>query len=168
MSAIRHLLAVVLVLLAGHDITALAADIAAAPTPKPTKLQTDELHQALEQAPVPENLKGSWQEAQPVIEPVVSFLACYAGWDAWTHLAKFQVPGFSVSTYYLSAISATRYHDPDKCMSIRHIHSVKQRADGTLTFRVLFYDADSNEEADRTFGMLRQANSSWLFARGGF
>lgn len=166
MSTTRNVLAVVLVLLAGHDITALADDAAA--TPRPTQLQTDELHQALEQAPVPENLKGSWQEAQPVIEPVVSFLACYAGWDAWTHLAQYQVPGFSGSTYYLSAISATRYHDPGKCMSIRHIHSVKQRPDGTLTFRVLFYDMDSNEEADRTFGMLRQANNTWLFARGGF
>lgn len=168
MSATRMVFAVILVLLAGHANTALAADTAAATTPKPTKLQTDQLHQALEQAPVPENLKGSWQEARPAIEPVVSFLACYARWDAWTHLARYQVPGFSGSTYYLSAISATRYHDPGKCMSVRHIHTVKQRPDGTLTFRVLFYDADSNEEADRTFGMLRQANSTWLFARGGF
>jgi hypothetical protein len=163
------MIAAVLVLSTGHAITALAADAtAAAPTPKPTQVQSRELHQVLEQAPVAENLKVSWQEALPAMEPVVSFLACYPGWDAWTHLAAYQVPGFSGSTYYLSAISATRYHDPGKCMSIRHIHSVKQRPDGTLTFRVLFYDVDSNEEADRTFGMLRQANGTWLFARGGF
>jgi hypothetical protein len=147
---------------------ALAAEAATKVAPTPTPAQSAELHQALEQAPVADNLTTFWQEALPAIEPVVSFLACYPGWDAWTHLARYQVPGFSGSTYYLSAISATRYHDPGKCMSIRHIHSVKQRPDGTLTFRVLFYDVDSNEEADRTFGMLRQANGSWLFARGGF
>lgn len=168
MNAAPNTLVIMLVVLGGYGSTALAADASVAPAPRPTQAQSRELHQALEQAPVADNLKGSWQEALPAIEPVVSFLACYPGWDAWKHLAQYQVPGFSDSTYYLSAISATRYHDPGKCMSVRHIHTVKQHPDGTLTFRVLFYDVDSDEEADRTFGMLRQANGTWLFARGGF
>jgi hypothetical protein len=135
---------------------------------QPSPAQAKQLASVLDSADVPAALRPAWKQAQPNITRVLLYLGCYPGWDAWKYLKSYQIPGVTGDTYYLSPMNATRYHDNTQCLTIRRIRSVQQQSDTAFSFRVLFVADDSNESADRTFGMVRQADGSWLFARGGF
>jgi hypothetical protein len=135
---------------------------------QPSPAQAKQLASVLDSAYVPAALRPAWKQAQPNITRVLLYLGCYPGWDAWKYLKSYQIPGVTGDTYYLSPMNATRYHDNTQCLTIRRIRSVQQQSDTAFSFRVLFVADDSNESADRTFGMVRQADGSWLFARGGF
>ncbi|MBE1160811.1 glycoside hydrolase family 31 protein [Dyella acidiphila] len=135
---------------------------------QPTPAQLQQLQMALDGPGVPLPIRPSWNQALPNIARVIMYLSCYPAWDAWNHLHAYQTPGVGSSTYYLSAMNATRYHDRHQCLSVRGIHSVQQASPDSFSFRVLFVADDSQESADRTFGMVRQPDGSWLFARGGF
>jgi alpha-glucosidase len=134
--------------------------------PAPEQLQ--QLKMAIHGPGVPLPVRPSWNEALPTLTKVILYLSCYPNWDAWNHLHAYQVPGVTGTTYYLSAMNATRYHDRHQCLTVRGIHSVSQSSPDAFSFRVLFVADDSKESADRTFGMVRQADGRWLFARGGF
>jgi hypothetical protein len=135
---------------------------------QPSPAQAQQLASVLNSADVPAALRPAWKQAQSNITGVLLYLGCYPGWDAWKYLKNYQIPGVTGDTYYLSPMNATRYHDNTRCLTIRRIRSVQQQSDTAFSFRVLFVADDSNESADRTFGMVRQADGSWLFARGGF
>jgi alpha-glucosidase len=135
---------------------------------KPTLAQIQQLKMALQGPGIPIAIRPSWNQALPTITSVIMYLSCYPSWDAWNHLHAYQTPGVSSTTYYLSAMNATRYHDRHQCLTVQGIHSVEQASPDAFSFRVLFVAQDSHESADRTFGMARQPDGSWLFARGGF
>jgi hypothetical protein len=135
---------------------------------QPTPSQIQQLKTALQGPGIPIPVRPSWSQALPNITSVIMYLSCYPGWDAWNHLHAYQTQGVSSTTYYLSAMNATRYHDRHQCLTVKGIHSVEQASPDAFSFRVLFEAQDSNESADRTFGMVRQPDGTWLFARGGF
>ena len=135
---------------------------------QPSPAQLQQLKMALDGPGVPLPIRPSWNQALPNLSRVIMYLSCYPKWDAWNHLHAYQTPGVSSTTYYLSAMNATRYHDRSQCLTVRGIHSVQQESPDSFSFRVLFVADDSKESADRTFGMVRQPDGSWLFARGGF
>jgi hypothetical protein len=135
---------------------------------QPTAEQLRQLKMAVHGPGVPLPIRPSWNQALPSITQVILYLSCYPSWDAWNHLHAYQVPGITGTTYYLSAMNATRYHDKHQCLTVRGIHSVAQSSADAFSFRVLFVADDSKESADRTFGMVRQPDGRWLFARGGF
>jgi hypothetical protein len=134
---------------------------------QPTAAQRQELAKLLDGPSIPAPVRPIFQQSRESMTEVLLYLSCYPGWDAWKYLGDYQVPGTG-NAYYLAAMNATHYHDRSQCLTIRRISSVQQASADTLSFRVLFVADDSNESADRTFGMVRQPDGRWLFARGGF
>jgi hypothetical protein len=134
---------------------------------QPTASQRQELAKLLDGPSIPAPVRPIFQQSRESMTEVLLYLSCYPGWDAWKYLGDYQVPGTG-NAYYLAAMNATHYHDRSQCLTIRRISSVQQASADTLSFRVLFVADDSNESADRTFGMVRQPDGRWLFARGGF
>ena len=134
---------------------------------QPTAAQRQELAKLLDGPSIPAPMRPIFQQTRESMTRVLLYLSCYPGWDAWKYLGEYQVPGTG-NAYYLAAMNATHYHDRSQCLTIRRIRSVQQTSADAFSFRVLFVADDSNESADRTFGMVRQPDGHWLFARGGF
>lgn len=106
--------------------------------------------------------------ALPTIKKVLAIHQCIKTADSLRLLNSYAVPGVDLSHYlmkdYPNNESSMRFHDRNKCVSVRTIDQWAMPALNALQFRTVYFAEDSGETVNFSYLLKRQDDGSWKIA----
>ena len=146
------------------------------PTAAPAGLaqNTDSVRGTQTQLVVPtdKNAEAALNAALPTIKKVIALHQCMRDGSSARLFAQYAVPGgennifvYGVITDSHSPIVRTKFHDKNKCVSVRAIDQITLLALNTLQFRVVYFAEDSGEASNFQMQFVRADDGSWKLSR---
>lgn len=110
--------------------------------------------------------------ALPTIKKVLSLHQCMKNYDSLRLLNSYAVPGADMAKmrmsmmydYYPNSDAIMKYHDRNKCVSVRAIDQWAMPALNALQFRTVYFAEDSGETVNFTYLFKRESDGSWKIA----
>lgn len=123
------------------------------------------------QLTVPSNkdVEAAFNAALPNIKKVISVHQCMKSYIYSRFLSNYTVIGeenriFQGAGYYVP-LATTKYHDNNKCVSVRAIDQITLPALNALKFRVIYLAEDSGEASNFTMQFTKVDDGSWKLSR---
>ena len=115
-------------------------------------------------------VKTSMDEALPIVKKVLAIHQCIkdGGMQQLNFLAVPGVdftPQWGMNGSWPNSSLYMRYHDRNKCLSIRQIDNWEMPALNALTFRAIYFSIDSGETVSFSYLMKRVDDGSWKLAQ---
>ena len=120
--------------------------------------------------PADKTAAAALDAALPTIKKVVSLHQCMKDPSEARLFSPYAVPGgennvFSYGFYRYAPIYASKYHDKNRCVSVRAIDQVTLLALNSLQARVVYLAEDSGEASSFQMQFMKAADGSWRVLR---
>jgi hypothetical protein len=119
------------------------------------------------------NTKQAFEAALPNIKKILSIHACIKVADGLLQLNFYALSGVNFSNspwregLFPNNENAMKYHDRNKCLSVKQIDTLVMPALNALSFRVIYFADDSGETINFKYLMLRSDDGSWKLQKFG-
>lgn len=130
------------------------------PMPQPTAAQQQQLLAQINQPQAQAQIQAAVQQAAPTIQKVVSFMACYPGWNPNRYLTQYFAPGGSIDM--APPLKGMRYAPAGQCLDVVRMDNWQMPALNALKFRVVYSSSVSGESATENMTFQREGASTWL------
>jgi hypothetical protein len=114
--------------------------------------------------PTEKAVEQAMEEALPTIKKVLSLHQCVKEYPALRQLNFYGVPGVNMAAIGGGAVypmAPMRYHDRNKCLTVRTIDQWAMPALNTLVFRAVYFSEDSGETRNIKYELRRVTDGSW-------
>jgi len=116
--------------------------------------------------PVDKTAAAALDAALPVIKKVIALHQCMKDTSSARLFSPYTVAGgendvFTYGFYKYAPIFATKYHDKNKCVSVRAIDQVSLLALNSLQIRVVYLAEDSGEASNFKMQFMKSDDASW-------